>query len=98
MDSVEERQAQVIRGEDDPSGRSRTYAGVPVIRFRMLSTAGRTRLAGCVGRTRPGNGDRCRLGEVEQVRPLRLIQLQSPSQCLQHRVETPDRFPRSIRA
>ena len=59
----------------------------------MLSTAGRTRVAGGFARTRPGSWDRRCPGEIEQVLPLRLVQLQSLGQRLQNRVRDPRQVP-----
>jgi hypothetical protein len=44
----------------------------------MLSTAGRTRVTGGLAGRDCEVGTDARLGEVEQVLPLRLVQLQGP--------------------
>jgi hypothetical protein len=75
----------------------RTYAGVPVIPFRMLSTAGRTRIVGgLAGRDREA-------GIAALARSNRCYHSASSScnaraSASRTESETPDRFPRSSRA
>jgi hypothetical protein len=74
----------------------RTNAGIPTIASSNRWMLGRTSWAGALGARRGVFGGRG-LGQVEQVRPLRLVQLQCAGQRVQHGLGHAIQVPRSRR-
>jgi hypothetical protein len=76
----------------------RTYAGVPVIPFKMLSTAGRTRVTGALaGRDRDGGTDAA-LARSNKCCRSASSNCNARANASSTESETPDRLPRSRRA
>ena len=76
----------------------RTYAGVPVIPFKMLSTAGRTLVTGVLaGRDREA-GTEAALARSNRCCRSASSNCRARARASRTESETPERFPRSSRA